>query len=91
MNDLSRTVIPGQQLVPLCFRFHVDHRTQVETSSVRRLGHGAVAVATGLYPLAVDARGGLRGEAAFSGLLGPVVVYVLDIEGMDVAGQEPMR
>lgn len=67
----------------------VARRNQVESSSVRRLSHGAVAVATGLYPLAVDARGGLCGEAAFSGLLGAVIVHVLDIEGMDVAGQEP--
>ena len=51
------------------------------------LGNRAVATSTGLHALAVDARGMRRREAALSGLLPAIVVYVFDVEGMQVAGK----
>lgn len=51
------------------------------------LGNRAVATSAGLHALAVDARGMRRREAALSGLLPAIVVYVFDVEGMQVAGK----
>lgn len=52
------------------------------------LGNGAVATAALLHALAVDTGGTAGGKAALARLLATVVIYVFEIEGVDVAGED---
>ena len=53
------------------------------------LGNGPVAAAARLHAFAVDSGCPLRREPALASLLLPVVVHVLDVEGVEVTGEHP--
>jgi hypothetical protein len=63
-----------------------DSHPIVDDSLIVRMRYRAVAVPSGLDPLAVDTRGAFRHLPTLQCLLATVIIYEQEVECVDVAG-----